>query len=146
MLNKQIISTEKAPSLPNIYNQAIAVNGLVFCSGTIAIDPESEKIIDGDIKAHTHQVLKNLAGVLEAANTSLDNVVKLNVYLSDMDNFTAMNEVYVQYFPNEKPCRTLVDPLISHRRIANFKTKVCVAVKTLPWGTDVEMECTAVQA
>ncbi|CAD0111478.1 unnamed protein product [Aureobasidium uvarum] len=112
---KQIISTDKAPSLPNIYNQAIAVNGLIFCSGTIAIDPESGKIIDGDIKAHTHQVLKNLAAVLEAANTSLDNVVKLNVYLSDMDNFTAMNEVYVQYFPNEKPCRTRQDTSLEYR-------------------------------
>ncbi|KEQ97657.1 hypothetical protein AUEXF2481DRAFT_63115 [Aureobasidium subglaciale EXF-2481] len=128
MSSKQVIVTDRAPSLPAIYSQAIVVNGLVFCSGTIAIDPKDGEIIQGDIKDRTHQVLKNLSAVLEAAKTSLDNVVKLNVYLSNMDDFAAMNEVYVEYFPNKKPCRT------------------CVAVKTLPWGTDVEMECTAVQA
>ncbi|KAI5196590.1 hypothetical protein E4T39_07741 [Aureobasidium subglaciale] len=105
-MSKQIIVTDKAPSLPAIYNQAIVVNGLVFCSGTIAIDPSNGNIIDGDIKAHTHQVLRNLSAVLGAAKSSLDNVVKLNVYLANMDDFAAMNEVYVQYFPDEKPCRT----------------------------------------
>ncbi|KAH2456058.1 hypothetical protein KXV71_007861 [Aspergillus fumigatus] len=119
--------TEKAPKpLPGIYSQAIIANGVVYCSGAVAMDPETGKLIDGDVKAHTHQCIKNLTHVLEAAGTTIDKVVKVNVFLSDMDNFADMNSVYMQYWGDVKPCRT------------------CVAVKTLPLNTDVEIECIAV--
>ncbi|KAL1983160.1 hypothetical protein VTN96DRAFT_410 [Rasamsonia emersonii] len=124
---KTPVFTEKAPKpLPGIYSQAIIANGVVYCSGAVAIDPETGKLIDGDIKAHTHQCIKNLSNVLEAAGTSLDKVVKVNVFLANMDDFAEMNSVYTQYWGEVKPCRT------------------CVAVKTLPLNTDVEIECVAV--
>ncbi|EMC98873.1 hypothetical protein BAUCODRAFT_31148 [Baudoinia panamericana UAMH 10762] len=90
------------------------------------MDPATGKIIDGDVQAHTHQCIKNLTAVLEAAGTNIDNVVKVNVFLSDMKDFAAMNEIYAQYWGETKPCRT------------------CVAAKQLPLGTDVEIECIAV--
>jgi len=123
---KQPVLTDKAPKpLPGIYNQAIVAGGMVYCSGAVPMDPVSMKLIDGDIQAHTHQCIKNLTAVLEAAGSSIDKVVKVNVFLSDMDNFAKMNEIYSTYWGDVKPCRT------------------CVAVKTLPLNTDVEIECIA---
>ncbi|TVY39836.1 2-iminobutanoate/2-iminopropanoate deaminase [Lachnellula subtilissima] len=122
------ILTNKAPKpLPGIYSQAIVAHGFVYCSGSVPMDPVSMKIIDGDIQAHTHQCIKNLSAILEAAGSSIKHVVKVNVFLADMDDFSKMNEVYMTYWGDIKPCRT------------------CVAVKTLPHKTDVEIECTAVQ-
>ncbi|GIK00640.1 hypothetical protein Aspvir_004667 [Aspergillus viridinutans] len=127
MATKTPVLTEKAPKpLPGIYSQAIIANGVVYCSGAVAMDPQTGKLIEGDVKAHTHQCIKNLTHVLEAAGTTIDKVVKVNVFLSDMDNFADMNSVYTQYWGDVKPCRT------------------CVAVKTLPLNTDVEIECIAV--
>ncbi|EED14072.1 L-PSP endoribonuclease family protein Brt1, putative [Talaromyces stipitatus ATCC 10500] len=127
MATKTPVLTSKAPKpLPGIYSQAIIANGVVYCSGAVALDPETGKLIDGDVKAHTHQCIKNLTHVLEAAGTTIDKVVKVNVFLDNMDNFADMNEVYTQYWGDVKPCRT------------------CVAVKTLPLNTDVEIECIAV--
>ncbi|EEA19676.1 hypothetical protein TMatcc_009818 [Talaromyces marneffei ATCC 18224] len=127
MATKTPVLTEKAPKpLPGIYSQAIIANGVVYCSGAVAMDPETGKLVDGDIKAHTHQCIKNLTHVLEAAGTSIDKVVKVNVFLDNMDNFADMNSVYTQYWGDVKPSRT------------------CVAVKTLPLNTDVEIECIAV--
>ncbi|KAH7169419.1 Endoribonuclease L-PSP/chorismate mutase-like protein [Fusarium sp. MPI-SDFR-AT-0072] len=127
MPGKTPINTTKAPkALPGIYNQAIVANGMVFCSGVVALDIDTMKIKEGDVKAHTHDIIQNLTVILEAAGTSLDNAVKVNVFLSDMNDFAAMNEVYMQYWGDIKPCRT------------------CVSVKTLPYNTDVEIECTAV--
>merc|ERR1711915_1027045 len=124
---KQVISTDKAPmGLKGIYSQAIVANGTVYCSGSVAMDPATGQIIDGDVGAHTHQCIKNLTNVLEAAGTTIENVVKVNVFLADMKDFAAMNEVYAQYWGEQKPCRT------------------CVAAKQLPRGTDVEIECIAV--
>ncbi|KAL2219088.1 putative L-PSP endoribonuclease family protein [Thermoascus aurantiacus ATCC 26904] len=124
---KTPVFTEKAPKpLPGIYNQAIIANGVVYCSGAVALDPETGKLVEGDIKAHTHQCIKNLTHVLEAAGSSIDKVVKVNVFLANMDDFAEMNSVYMQYWGDVKPCRT------------------CVAVKTLPLNTDVEIECIAV--
>ncbi|KNG88712.1 L-PSP endoribonuclease family protein Brt1 [Aspergillus bombycis] len=126
MATKTPILTDKAPKpLPGIYSQAIVSNGVVYCSGAVAMDPETGKIVDGDIKAHTHQCIKNLSHVLEAAGSDITKVLKVNVFLSDMDNFAEMNSVYMQYWGDVKPCRT------------------CVAVKTLPLNTDVEIECIA---
>ncbi|TKA29742.1 hypothetical protein B0A50_03105 [Salinomyces thailandicus] len=127
MSAKKIITTNKAPTPPKgLYSQAVVANGTVYCSGSVAIDPSTGKLIDGDVQAHTHQCIKNLTNVLEAAGTTVENVVKVNVFLSDMKDYAAMNEVYVQYWGDQKPCRT------------------CVAAKQLPLGTDVEIECIAV--
>ncbi|RAO73073.1 uncharacterized protein BHQ10_009085 [Talaromyces amestolkiae] len=127
MTTKTPVLTEKAPKpLPGIYSQAIIANGVVYCSGAVPMDAETGKLIDGDVKAHTHQCIKNLTHVLEAAGSSIDKVVKVNVFLDNMDNFADMNSVYTQYWGDVKPCRT------------------CVAVKTLPLNTDVEIECIAV--
>ncbi|KAM4062741.1 endoribonuclease l-PSP domain-containing protein [Hirsutella rhossiliensis] len=121
------VHTDKAPKpLAGIYSQAIVANGMVFVSGAVPMDPQTGKLIDGDIQAHTHQCIKNLTAILEAAGSSIDKVVKVNVFLSNMDDFVKMNEVYSTYWGEVKPCRT------------------CVAVKTLPLDTDVEIECTAV--
>ncbi|KAL2835862.1 putative L-PSP endoribonuclease family protein Brt1 [Aspergillus pseudoustus] len=126
MSSKSPVLTSKAPKpLPGIYSQAIKAGDFVFVSGAVPMDPVSMKIIDGDIQAHTHQCIKNLGAILEEAGSSLDKVVKVNVFLSDMDNFAKMNEVYFLYWGDVKPCRT------------------CVAVKTLPLNVDVEIECTA---
>ncbi|OJD36525.1 l-psp endoribonuclease family protein [Diplodia corticola] len=119
--------TDKAPKpLPGIYSQAIVANGVVYCSGAVPMDPVTMKLIDGDVAAHTHQCIKNLTAILEASGTTIENVVKVNVFLANMDDFAAMNEVYMTYWGDVKPCRT------------------CVAVKTLPLNTDVEIECIAV--
>ncbi|KAH0027985.1 putative L-PSP endoribonuclease family protein, partial [Aureobasidium melanogenum] len=122
MSSKTAVLTSKAPKpLPGIYSQAIVANGFVYCSGAIAMDTTG-KIIDGDIQAHTHQCIKNLTAVLEEAGTTIEKVIKVNVFLSDMDDFAKMNEVYKTYWGDVKPSRT------------------CVAVKTLPLGTDVEID------
>lgn len=123
--NKKIIHTDKAPQpLKGIYSQAIVANGTVYCSGSVAMDPATGQIIDGDVQAHTvrvilllimrcvrtdvykHQCIKNLTNVLEAAGTTIENVVKVNVFLADMKDFQAMNEIYAQYWGEHKPCRT----------------------------------------
>jgi len=127
MPTKKAVLTENAPApLKGIYSQAIVANGTVYCSGAVAMDPSTGKIVDGDVQVHTHQCIKNLTNVLEAAGTTINNVVKVNVFLADMKDFAAMNEVYSQYWGEVKPCRT------------------CVAAKQLPLGTDVEIECIAV--
>ncbi|KAL4862514.1 hypothetical protein BDV12DRAFT_190362 [Aspergillus spectabilis] len=127
MASKTPILTEAAPPpLPGIYSQAIVANGMVYCSGSVALDPKTGTLIGGDIKAHTHQCIKNLSNVLQAAGSDISKVVKVNVFLSNMDNFAKMNSVYTQYWGDIKPART------------------CVAVKTLPLDTDVEIECVAI--
>ncbi|KAI1848590.1 hypothetical protein JX265_011556 [Neoarthrinium moseri] len=126
MAEKTAVVTDKAPkALPGIYSQAIKANGFVFVSGAVPMDPVTMEIIEGDIQAHTHQCIRNLTAILEAAGSDITKVVKVNVFLSDMDNFAAMNEIYSTYWGETKPCRT------------------CVAVKTLPLNVDVEIECTA---
>ncbi|OJD18231.1 hypothetical protein AJ78_01731 [Emergomyces pasteurianus Ep9510] len=126
MASKKVILAEKAPKPRPVLSQAIVYNGMIHCSGSLGMDPATEKMVEGPVGARTEQALRNLAAVLEAGNSSLDNVVKVNVFLASMDDFAAMNKVYGQFFPGpEKPCRT------------------CVAVKELPRDTDVEIECTA---
>ncbi|KAK5118379.1 hypothetical protein LTR62_002893 [Meristemomyces frigidus] len=87
------------------FNQAITANGMVYCSGQVAMTADG-KIIEGDVKAHTRQILDNLSAVLEAAGTSMENVVKCNIYIADVKDFAAVNEVYGQYFGDVKPART----------------------------------------
>jgi 2-iminobutanoate/2-iminopropanoate deaminase len=105
------IRTDRAPQAIGPYTQAIktdGANGMVFASGQIPLDPETMQIVDGDIRAQTERVLTNLKAVLEAAGTSLDRVVKTTVYLADLNDFTAMNEVYATYFTANQPARSTV--------------------------------------
>ncbi len=119
------IQTEHAPAAIGPYSQAVVVDGWVFCSGQIPIDPETGDLIQGDIKAQTEQVLMNLSSVLEKAGSSLRGVVKTTVFLSDIDDFGAMNEVYARHFHDHRPARAAVQ------------------VGALPKLCSVEIECIA---
>ena len=122
---REIISTEKAPGAIGPYSQAIKTGGMVYCSGQIPIDPVTGEFVSNDITEQTEQVLKNLSAVLEAAKTSLANVVKTTVFLADMSDFAAMNEVYGRYFNENKPARATVQ------------------AARLPRDARVEIECIA---
>lgn len=119
------ISTTKAPAAIGPYSQAIKVSGLVFVSGQLPIDPATGAFAEGGIKELTRQSLTNMKAILEEAGTSMANVVKTTVFLADMNDFAAMNEVYAEFFA------------------APFPARSAVAVKTLPKGALVEIECIA---
>ncbi|HYE71847.1 MAG TPA: RidA family protein [Blastocatellia bacterium] len=104
----QQIQTDQAPQAIGPYSQAIKANGLVFLSGQIPLDPQTMQIIDGDIKAQTRRIFENLKAVLAAAGTSLDRVVRATVYLADINDFAAMNEVYAEFLGEIKPARSTV--------------------------------------
>ena len=106
---KGVIATEKAPKALGPYSQAISANGLIFCSGQVAIDPATNSVIHGDVAAQTERVLKNLTAVLEAAGSSFDKVVKTTVFLKSMGDFAAMNEVYGRFFTANAPARSTVE-------------------------------------
>ena len=122
---KKIINTEHAPKAVGPYSQAVEVNGLVFISGQIPINPQHSSIIDGGIKEQTEQVLKNIGAILNEAGLNYSNVVKSTCLLSNMDNFAAMNEVYAKYFTVDMPARA------------------AYGVVKLPLGVLVEIECIA---
>ena len=105
---RQIVQTKQAPGAIGPYSQAVIANGFVFTSGQIPIDPATGQFVAGGIAEQTQQVLKNLAAVLESAGSSLQQVVKTTVYLADMQDFTAMNEVYATFFGGEPPSRSTV--------------------------------------
>ena len=117
------IYTKNAPEPVGPYSQAIKVNGFLYCSGQIAINPENNQFINGDIIEQTNQVMKNIEAVLTEANYSFDNVVKTTCFLDDMNNFGAFNEIYAKYFLSN-PARS------------------CVEAK-LPKGAKVEVEVIA---
>lgn len=121
----KVLHTDKAPAAVGPYSQAIEVNGFVFCSGQLPIDPATGVFAEGGVKEQTRQSILNAQEVLRSAGLELSNVVKTTVYLSDMDNFAAMNEVYTQFFSEPFPARS------------------AVAVKTLPKNALVEVECIA---
>ena len=123
---KEIISTENAPGAIGPYSQAVKVGGFVFCSGQIPIDPATGDFVSENVAEQTEQVLKNLSKVLEAAGTDLNGVVKTTVFLADMNDFTAMNEVYARYFSDNKPARATVQ------------------AARLPRDAKVEIDCIAV--
>jgi 2-iminobutanoate/2-iminopropanoate deaminase len=102
------IQTENAPAAIGPYSQAIKAGGFVFCSGQVAIDPQTGQFVAGGIAEQTEQVLKNLQAVLEAAGSSLDQVVKTTVLMADMKEFSAMNEVYARFFSEPPPARATV--------------------------------------
>lgn len=107
----EIIQTDRAPQAIGPYSQAVKVNatgGLVFASGQIPLDPATMQLIEGDIAAQTEQVLHNVQAVLEAAGSALDRVVKTTVFLADMNDFAAMNEVYARFFGATRPARSTV--------------------------------------
>jgi 2-iminobutanoate/2-iminopropanoate deaminase len=105
---KDRIQTDNAPKAIGPYSQAIKANGMVFASGQVALDPATMQIIEGGIREQTERVMNNLKAVLEAAGSSFDQVVKTTVFLSDMDDFTAMNEVYGRFFIDTPPARSTV--------------------------------------
>lgn len=123
---KEIVSTENAPGAIGPYSQAIKTSGMIFCSGQIPIDTATGEFVEGGVAEQTEQVLKNLSAVLEAAGASLDDVVKTTVFLADMNDFAAMNEVYARYFSDNKPARATVQ------------------AARLPRDARVEIDCIAV--
>ena len=123
----KVISTTKAPAAIGPYSQAIEVNGFVYASGQIPIDPATGQFVEGGIKEQTRQSLTNTQNILKEAGTDLSHVVKTTVYLSDIANFAPMNEVYAEFFTEPYPARS------------------AVAVKDLPKGALVEIEVLAVK-
>jgi 2-iminobutanoate/2-iminopropanoate deaminase len=121
----KVVATDSAPKAIGPYSQAIVMNGMVFVSGQIPIDPATGNLIDGPIADQTQRVMTNLAAILEAAGTSLAKVVKTTVYLKDMGDFAEMNEVYGSHFPDHKPARATVQ------------------VAKLPRDVSVEIDCIA---
>ena len=120
----QKIYTDKAPAAIGPYSQAVIVNGMLYTSGQIPLNPENGQVVEGGIKEQALQVMKNLKAILDASGTTFENVVKTTCFLADMGDFAAFNEVYAEYF-TEKPARS------------------CVAVKELPKGVLVEVELIA---
>jgi len=105
---RQRIQTENAPAAIGPYSQAIKAGAFVFCSGQVALDPRTGQFVAGGVAEQTEQVLKNLSAVLEAAGSSLDQVVKTTVFLADMKEFSEMNEVYARFFSEPPPARATV--------------------------------------
>ena len=105
---REAISTSQAPAAIGPYSQAIRAGGFLFVSGQIPLDSATGALVEGDVAAQTHQVLRNLGAILTAAGTSFDHVVKTTVYLADMSEFGAMNEVYASYFPAPAPARATI--------------------------------------
>lgn len=127
LTKRTVISTELAPKAIGPYSQGIRAGGFVFCAGQTPIDPETSRLIEGDVGAQTRRVLRNLGAILEAAGTSLSKVVKTTVFLTDLANFKAMNEVYAEFFPINPPARSTL------------------AVAGLPLGASIEIECIALE-
>ncbi len=107
-MTKEVVSTKKAPKAVGPYSQAIKANGFLFCSGQIPMVPESGEVLTGSITEQTHQVLSNLKAVIEEAGSSLANVVKVTVFLRDMNDFAEMNTEYAKWFSGIPPARAAV--------------------------------------
>jgi 2-iminobutanoate/2-iminopropanoate deaminase len=124
---KKIIMTSKAPAAIGPYSQAVEINGTLYVSGQIPLDPQTGKLVEGGIKEQTEQVLKNIEAILSEAGYSLGDVVKSTCLLSDIGDFKAMNEVYARYYRENQPARA------------------AYAVKAIPLGALVEIETIAVK-
>ena len=122
---KKVHRSDKAPAPIGPYSQAIEVDGLVFCSGQIALDAKSGEVIKGDVAAQTHKVMENIEAVLKSAEMSFSNVVKTTIYLTSMSDFATVNEIYATKFDSAPPARSTV------------------AVAGLPKGVQVEIEVIA---
>lgn len=121
-MKKEIIFTDKAPKAIGTYSQAVKVNNTVYISGQIPLLPETMEVVEGSVEEQIHQVFKNLQAIIEAADGSFDNVVKLNIFLTDLSNFPTVNQVMAQYFTEPYPARA------------------AVGVKELPKNVPVEMD------
>ncbi|HKD85973.1 MAG TPA: RidA family protein [Terriglobales bacterium] len=106
---REVISTDAGPKAIGPYSQAIKANGFVFVSGQVPFDPATQELVVGDIAAQTERVLQNLSGILKAAGSSLDKAVKVGVFLKNISDFAAMNEVYGRYFTQAPPARATVE-------------------------------------
>jgi 2-iminobutanoate/2-iminopropanoate deaminase len=106
---RDVIATDAGPKAIGPYSQAIRSNGFVFVSGQVAIDPANQQVIQGDVAAQTERVMKNLSAILDAAGSGLEQVVKSTVFLKNMGDFGAMNEVYGRYFSSAPPARSTVE-------------------------------------
>ncbi len=122
MTNKAVIQTEKVPAAIGTYSQAIKVNNTVYLSGQIPLDAKTMQMVEGDMRAHIVQVFENLSAVCEAAGGELKDIVKLNIFLTDLAHFALVNEVMAQYFVQPYPARA------------------AVGVASLPRGAQVEMD------
>ncbi len=108
-MDLKTLHTEHAPEAIGPYSQAVVAGNLVFTAGQIALDPATMQVVDGDIRVQTDRVLRNVAAVLQAAGASLQSVVKTTVFLQDMNDFAAMNEIYAEHFAGHKPARSAVE-------------------------------------
>lgn len=108
-MEKEIISTKKAPGAVGPYSQAVKVGNLLFTSGQIPIDPSTGELVTGDVKKATQRSLENIKALLEEAGTSFDKVVKTTVFVKNMSDFAAVNEVYAKYFEKDMPARSCVE-------------------------------------
>ena len=122
---KRTIQTEEAPAAIGPYSQAIRIGDFLYTSGQIALDPESGMFLSGEIEEETEQTLKNISAILQAGGVNFENVIKTTVYLSDLNDFTRMNQVYEKYFSKNKPARA------------------CVQVAALPKGAKIEIDAIA---
>ncbi|KAH8799126.1 Endoribonuclease L-PSP/chorismate mutase-like protein [Xylogone sp. PMI_703] len=123
---REAVVAENAPPPVPFLSQAIKCNGMVYVSGNVGLDPDTKRLVEGTVGDRTRQTLNNIKSVLEAAGSSIDDVCKVNIFITTMDNYAGVNKVYEEFFTKDpKPCRT------------------CVAVYQLPLGTDVEIECVA---
>ncbi len=122
---KNIICSPHAPKPVGPYSQAVEAGGFVFCSGQISIDPKTDQVLNGPVEQQTAQVIENIQAVLKEAGLSLQNVVKSTIFLTNMNDFTAVNEVYARYFVEQTPARSTI------------------AVSALPKGVNVEIEVIA---
>lgn len=124
-MSKRIIQTELAPAAIGPYSQAIRIGDFLYTSGQIALDPKSGKFLSGEIKEETEQTLRNISAILQADGLELENVIKTTVYLSNLNDFVQMNQIYEKYFSKNKPARA------------------CVQVAALPKGAKIEIEAIA---
>ena len=124
-MEKKIIATSKAPAAIGPYSQAIRIGEFLYTSGQISLDPESMKMITGDIEVETEKVLKNIEAILKEDGRNLNNIIKTTVYLTDLSEFARMNQVYEKFFTDTKPARA------------------CVQVAALPKGAKVEIDVVA---
>jgi len=112
MKSIKVVQTDKAPKPVGPYSQAVIVDGWLFVSGQIPIDPKTGKLVEGEFKEKVRRVMENIKAIVEAAGGSLENVVKVTVYLSDIGKFSEFNEVYSEYFKDHKPARSVIEAKI----------------------------------
>ncbi|MHB1000292.1 MAG: RidA family protein [Armatimonadota bacterium] len=123
---RQIVRTDRAPAAIGPYSQAVKIGGFLFISGQIPIDPATGEVVQGDIAVQTERVLQNIRSILDDSGATLRDVVKTTVFLTNMDDFAAMNEVYARYFPSEPPARSAV-------QVVRLPKNVMIEIETIAW-------------